>query len=87
MKIKASKLSSFSLFLNFCFWSCDVVTCNNHLIAFRRAVKLMHAEITVKVLIREVELTLRVFFSVSISKVQLHLMRLEGDQIVVKLGF
>ena len=43
--------------------------------------------IAVKVLIREVELTLRVFFSVPISKVQLRTMRLEGDQIVVELGF
>ena len=49
--------------------------------------KAVHADIAVKVLIREVELTLRVFFSVPISKVQLRTMRLEGDQIVIKLGF
>ena len=67
-------------------------TRDNHSIAFRRAVKLVqtcrvHANIAVKVLIKEVELTLRVFFSVPISEVQLRTMRLEGDQIVVKLRF
>ena len=41
----------------------------------------------VKVLIRKVELTLRVFFSVPISEVQLHTMQIKSDQIVVKLGF
>ena len=51
------------------------------------AVCILHADIAVKVLVTEVELTLRVFFSLPISKVQLRTMRLEGDQIVVKLRF